>query len=463
MIAVFAAAALLVQQPVIAGPDGQRLDSIVRAAHAAGFHGNVLVARRGEVLLLQGYGLANRAANTPFTPSTLVQIGSNVKDFTKLAIWQLIEQGRLRLTDSLPMFFDRIPADKAGITVRQLLHHRSGLPHVVAASDDEGMTKEEMLRRVRAATLEAAPGTREIYSNVGYSLLAAIVERLSGQSFDAYVARHILQPAGVRETGVTLPRFDRSRVARGYAGGRDMGIILDKPSDADGHQWQLRGNGGYLSTLSEMHRFYQALRGPTLLREQASRDAVMNFSGPNIAAGSDRVSFFMFASFPGAGVEVFIASNHQEYMGNRLLQQLTPALGIRRDGPDGPGGPGAEIVTDNGPRRDVTAPMLPRVPDTPVGRVVQAYLAAYATGDTAAMRRFFTEHAAGPGAPPMATRLERYLQMRGNLGNLTVRGAQATPEGFIVAATSSNGEEVQLTFVLDTQPPHTLRGIRVEN
>jgi len=445
VIAAIALAALIQEQP--------SLEPVMREAERAGFSGVVLVARRGEVLLHRGYGLANRAAGTPFDRASLVQIGSNVKDFTKVAIYQLVERGLLSPADTLGRFFGDLPAGKSGITVQQLLDHRSGLPHGVSGErgDEEPLTRDEMLARVRAVALAAPPGTREIYSNAGYSLLAAIVETVSGMPFDEYVARNITDPLGLRDIGSHLRNFDRARIAHGYGGGRDYGSVLDQPHDRSGHLYQLRGNGGYVATVGDMYRFYQALRGDALLRDAGHRRAVVDPDRPGVYAGSDMVSFFLYANFPGAGVEILIGSNSREYMGNRLMRELLPALGIRFDG-DRP-----EAATQ------VTSPLLPRIPDTPVGRTVTAYLEAWATGDTAVMRRFFTEHGGtGPGVPSMETRLSRYLDMRGRLGRLTILGAREGPDGLIVVARAENGDELQMTFNVDPEPPHRLRGIRVE-
>ena len=441
---------LTAQQPIVRDSLGQRLDSLLRAAEARGFHGSVLVARRGEVVLLNGYGFANHATNTRFSPSTLVQIGSNTKDFTATAIYQLIERGRLRLSDSLPRFFEGVPADKRGITVQQLLDHTAGLP-LGLGGDERPLTKAQMLQELWALTLPSPPGAGKRYSNLGYSILAAIIEQLSGMPFDAYVAQRIFDPAGMRETGLLLPHFDRARIAHGYAEGRDRGVILDLPHDADGHSWNLRGNGGHLSTVSDMHRFYRALRGPALLRDEQHRRAVIPFNEPGVWAGSDMTSFFLFANFPGAEIEVLVASNHREYQGNRLLREIEPILGLEL--------PGREVVPTT------SAPLLDRVPDTGIGRTVAAYLEAFNTGDTATMRRFFTERAlSGPDSPPLDVRLQRYQMMWSDVGRLTVRGVRQVPDGagLIVVAARDNGETLTLTFNVEPEPPHRLRSIRVE-
>jgi CubicO group peptidase (beta-lactamase class C family) len=437
------------QEPVIRGPIGQRLDSLLQAAEAQGFHGSALVAQHDTVLLLTGYGFANEETHTRYTAVTLVQIGSNVKDFTKVAIYQLLEQGRLHLTDSLPLFLDGVAESKRRITIEQLLDHTAGLP-LGLTPDATPVTKAEMLERLNALALASSPGTRRAYSNLGYSMLAVIIERVSSQPYDTYVAENILRPAEMLETGTYLPRFDRARIAHGYEGSRDVGGILDMPHDADGHLWALRGNGGYLSTLNDMRRFYRALRGPGLLADEAHRRAVVSTANPQVLAGSDMRSFFLFGNFPGADVEIFLASNHSAYKASRLLEPIEQVMGIQ---------------VPSGGSRQLSAPLVERLPDTGVGHTITAYLDAYNSGDTVLMRRFFAEHSiSGPDAPPLALPLQRYREMRANLGRLTLRGVRQSPDGMslAVSVTTENGDPATLTFLVEEDAPYRMRGVRVE-
>ncbi len=434
---------------VIRGPIGQRLDSLLQAAEAQGFHGSALVAQHDTVLLLKGYGFANEETHTRYTAATLVQIGSNVKDFTKVAIYQLLERGRLHLTDSLPLFFDGVASAKRGITVQQLLDHTAGLP-LGLTPDAIPVTKAEMLERLNALVLASSPGTRRAYSNLGYSLLAAIIERVSNQPYDTYVAESILRPAEMVETGTYLPRFDRARMAHGYEGSRDIGVILDMPHDAEGHLWALRGNGGYLSTLNDMRRLYNSLRGPLLLADEAHRRAVVSSVNPQVLAGSDMRSFFLFATFPGADVEIFLASNHSAYKANRLLEPIQQVMGIQVPG---------------GGRRELNAPMVDRLPDTGPGHTITAYLEVFNSKDTVLMREFFAEHSISDShAPPLALRLQHYREMRSNLGRLTLRGVRQSSDGMglAVSVTTENGDPATLTFSVEEHAPYRLRGVRVE-
>jgi CubicO group peptidase (beta-lactamase class C family) len=442
------------QVPVVNGDLGRRLDSAVTAAERSGFSGAVLVVQRGTVLLERGAGLAIESPPTPFTRATVIPIGSNTKDFTKTAILQLVEEGRLSLEDSLGRFFPDAPADKRAITLRQLLDHAAGFP-IGVGSDDEVIGLDAWRRRLFAAPLEFAPGASRRYSNPGYSLLAAIIEQVAGTSYERYLAAHVFAPAGMQETGLALPHFDAGRLAHAYTAGRDRGTMLDLPRDPDGAYWNLRGNGGLVSTLDDMRSFYRTILDDTmLLKDAGHRRMVVRADGPSVLAGSDLVSFFLYGLFPGAGIEFVLASNHAAAPAPRLLDALLPIVGIRPP----PGG----SRRDDGPAID-GGPARTRVPDSGPGRTVAAYLEAYNSGDTAAMRSFFTERAvAGPETPSLEARLDRYRQMRENLGRLTVENVTETSDGIEVRARSANGDLVTLAFAIEPAAPYRMRGMRVQ-
>jgi CubicO group peptidase (beta-lactamase class C family) len=196
---------------------GTRLDSAMRAAEQRGFSGVVRVEKDGAVLLKKGYGLANRAERIPFSPATVVQIGSNTKDFTAVAILRLRREGRLSLTDSLGKYFPSAPSDKRNITVAQLMDHRAGFP-LGLGGDFEPVGRQALIDSAMHYQLLFAPGTRESYSNTGYSLLAASHRADHGQdvrrihtgdhSGTARVEAHGISPSGIQveRAGARLSR-----------------------------------------------------------------------------------------------------------------------------------------------------------------------------------------------------------------------------------------------------------------
>jgi len=249
---------------VAGDPVGAELDRYMARLAAYGYSGSVLVARGGRVLLHQGYGLADRARRRPYTAETLFDVASLSKQFTAAAILALEMEGKLRVEDPLGRFFPGAPADKAAITLHQLLTHTSGLRDTFG-EEYEAVTREELLRRVFASRLLGPPGRRYRYSNGGYSVLAAVVEAASGRTYDDYLRGRLFGPAGMRHTGFRLPAGALALLAHGYTADGDWGTPLDHPWAPDGPYWDLRGNGGILTSTGDLYRWHLALAGDAVL------------------------------------------------------------------------------------------------------------------------------------------------------------------------------------------------------
>ncbi|MGW6271131.1 serine hydrolase domain-containing protein [Streptomyces sp. NPDC055060] len=231
----------------------------------------VAAARGGELTHCAGRGLADRAAKTPATCDTVYDVMSITKQFTAAAILKLEMSGRLRVSDRIGAHLGSVPEDKRAITLRQLLAHTAGLPESLG-DDYDPLSRQELLAGVMKARLRSAPGAEFRYSNVGYSLLAAIVEKVSGQSYERYLADHLFKPAGMSHTGYVLPAWKRERVAVEYdRHGRPRGRPMDHPWAPDGPSWNLRGNGGMLSMARDMFRWHRALTGDGVLSATARR------------------------------------------------------------------------------------------------------------------------------------------------------------------------------------------------
>ena len=229
-----------------------------------GSSGSLVATLDGEQVTCQGWGQGSC--------ETVYDIGSVSKQFTAAAVVKLQMQGRLRVTDPIGRFLDGVPADKRGITVRHLLTHTAGL--VDALGDDyDPLTRRAMITEALASELRTQPGTRYHYSNLGYSLLAAIIEKVSGLGYEDYLAQDLFAPAGMTQTGYVLPDWDPRDVAVEYdAKDRPQGRPYDHPWAADGPYWNLRGNGGLLSTAHDMGRWLLALEGDRVLDERAKEE-----------------------------------------------------------------------------------------------------------------------------------------------------------------------------------------------
>ena len=248
---------------------GRTLDTYMTRLERLGFSGTVLVAKDGKVLLEKGYGLADRDRKIPMAADSVISIGSITKQFTAAAILKLEMGGKLRVEDTIAKYFPNAPADKAGITLHQLLTHSAGLDSDYGQSDYEVVGRDEYVARVFTRPLRTAPGREYNYSNAGYTLLAMIVESVSGQPYERFLRENLFEPAGMRQTGYRLATWRDGQVARGYVDGRDWGTIVEKLTDEKLQYWNLVGNGGIHSTAGDMYRWHLALEGEAVLSKAA--------------------------------------------------------------------------------------------------------------------------------------------------------------------------------------------------
>jgi CubicO group peptidase (beta-lactamase class C family) len=171
-------------RPVVSGDAGRALDEYLSRLERFGFTGGALAVRGKDVLLSKSYGLSDRARGARLTTDSVYNLGSITKQFTAAAILTLEMQGKLAVTDLASKYLDGVPADKAAITLHHLLTHSSGLESDFSPTDYDPVGREEYVQRALQSTLLFTPGEGYEYSNAGYSLLAAIVERGSGQPYE---------------------------------------------------------------------------------------------------------------------------------------------------------------------------------------------------------------------------------------------------------------------------------------
>ncbi len=170
------------------------------------FTGSVLVARHGQVLLLGGFGAADRAGGLPNTAQTKFRVASITKQFTALAILILQARGELNVQDRACVYLPDCPPAWRAITIHQLLTHTSGiksykdLPNYPAFRATP-VAPAELTARFRDLPLAFEPGTQYGYSNSGYVLLGTIIGELSGMPCAEFVKTSILDPLGMSATG----------------------------------------------------------------------------------------------------------------------------------------------------------------------------------------------------------------------------------------------------------------------
>jgi CubicO group peptidase (beta-lactamase class C family) len=277
-------------RPVVRGDLGKRLDEYLSRLERFGFAGGAVAVRGRDVLLLKSYGLADRANGIRLATDSVYSIGSITKQFTAAAILTLEMRGRLVVTDLISKYLDGVPPDKQGVTIHHLLTHSSGLESDFSPTDYEPVGREAYVRRALQSTLRFKPGEGFEYSNAGYSLLAAIIERVSGQPYEAYLVANVLKPSGMLESGYKAPGWAKSRVAHGYRDGDDWGTILDRIQAPDAPYWMLRGNGGLHTTLADMVAWHRALSTNAVL----SAEARAKYFKPYVAEGPAGLSHYAY-------------------------------------------------------------------------------------------------------------------------------------------------------------------------
>lgn len=223
------------------------------------FTGSVLVAQDGQILLSEGYGLADREKNIPNTRETRFRLGSVTKQFTAMAIMILQAQGKLDVQDSVCDYLSDCPAEWQAITLHHLLTHTSGIKDFTSMSgysvtQATPSAPEETIARFKNQPLDFQPGDRWRYSNSGYILLGYIIEQVSKQSYEAFLQKNIFEPLEMRNTGYD---HDESSLATGYANILNEARYLDMsiPYAA----------GGLYSTVEDLYRWDQALYSGQLL------------------------------------------------------------------------------------------------------------------------------------------------------------------------------------------------------
>jgi len=213
-----------------------------------------------ELIWAKGYGFSDLGEQTPVTPATPFRIGSVTKVFTATAILQLRDEGKLRLDDSvtrhLPEFKIENPfPDAPEITIWNLLTHTAGLPREAAFpywTDHEFPTRDELVAAAATQTLIYTPGTQYKYSNLGVSLLGAIIERASGESYRDYITKHIFTPLGMDSSSVDPTIEQSGNLAKAYMRRQPDG------SRTAMDYYEVRGMaamGSVVSTVEDMAKF----------------------------------------------------------------------------------------------------------------------------------------------------------------------------------------------------------------
>lgn len=343
-LAVALVALCLTAVPALASPApppgyARLAEGVVKAYADPGlFSGAVLVARDGKPVFRKAFGLANREWDIANTPQTRFRLGSITKQFTAAAILQLAEQGKLSVDDPITKFYPDAPAAWAPITLKHLLTHTSGIPSYTAIpgffarTARLDLTPEGIVALTRDKPLEFAPGSRYAYDNTGYILLGYVIEKVSGQTYAAYLQEHIFTPLGMMDSGYDVSTTVLPRRAAGYSTGGG------KVSNADFLAMTLPYAAGSLySTVDDLLVWDQALHAGKAIKPASVAAMFTDYGfkygfgqGVSVQKGhrtwshSGGINGFstMLTHLPDDGLTVVVLGNIEEAPSGRVSQKL---------------------------------------------------------------------------------------------------------------------------------------------
>jgi CubicO group peptidase (beta-lactamase class C family) len=239
-----------------------KLDQLIEGyASVYGFTGTAMVVLEDKKVFEQSYGLANRSFGIPNQLDTRFSINSISKTFTALGILMLAEEGKLRLEDAVGQHLPSLTASwKDSVTIHHLLSHSSGLPRESGVQASDELSLKAQVKLVEELDLLFAPGMLYGYSNAGIILLGAILEQASGQPFATFVETEIIQPLGLKHTGVYQGRNVVEKQAVPY---RFTANGLEYAQRAK-HFGENAG-GGLYSTVSNLYQYILAIESHQLL------------------------------------------------------------------------------------------------------------------------------------------------------------------------------------------------------
>ncbi len=259
-----------------------RIDSFMRRLHQrSGFNGNVLIARKGRILYQNCFGWADYLHRDSLKITSQFELASVSKPLTAIGVLLLTEQGKLRLDQTVTDFYPDFPYE--GVTIRQLLTHRSGLTNYVYFTDNlwpdkrKGMSNQDVMKLL--ITHKPAPynkpDARFFYNNTNYMMLAAIIEKVTGKTFTAYMQEMVFRPAGMKHTAV-YSKADYEKIPTGVVGHDKIWRRSVVQNFHDGPV----GDKGIYSTVQDLFLLNEALNEGRLLKKETLDSAYKGHSNP---------------------------------------------------------------------------------------------------------------------------------------------------------------------------------------
>jgi CubicO group peptidase (beta-lactamase class C family) len=277
------------------------IHAVVDSMETIGMAGLLYVRKNGEEIISRPFGYANPELKIDNNEETIFGVGSRPIDFTVAAVLLLHQKGELSLNDPITEYYDHVPEDRRNMTIQHLMTGQSGFPDFIETEEDWNpdlawIDRGTFEARMLNIPLLFEPGTDRQHSHAAFGLIAAIIERVSGQSYYSFIREYFLDPAGMNRTGEYGEHRNLSLEDFAAGGGPQRIGLPNIPPNWGPTSWLVKGSGGMYSTLEDLQKFYQYVRsGPVFdedqrdyfMRETASLDGSMrgfelfSYSNPN--------------------------------------------------------------------------------------------------------------------------------------------------------------------------------------
>lgn len=255
----------------------QAIDNLVQETYKPAEPGAaVIVVKDGEIIFRKGRGMANLEFGVPIEPDMVFRLGSITKQFTVVAILMLAEQGKLALDDFITKFLPDYPTHDHLITIEHLLTHTSGIKSYTDMPEcpplwRKDLTVQELIDFFKYQPMQFAPGKRWAYNNSGYILLGAIIEKVSGQTYEQFIQQNIFDPLGMKQSYYDSPLRVIPRRVAGYEKGLEGNCNADYLS-----MTQPYAAGALASTVDDLAIWDSALYTEQLLKQETLRQAFIS-------------------------------------------------------------------------------------------------------------------------------------------------------------------------------------------
>jgi CubicO group peptidase (beta-lactamase class C family) len=308
----------------------------------------VIVVKDGKTVLRKGYGMADMELGVKVEPDMVFRLGSVTKQFTSAAILMLAERGKLSVTDDITKFLPDYPTKGRAITVEHLLTHTSGIKSYTTlpawrALWRRDMTVAEMIELFKNEPMDFAPGEQWLYNNSGYTLLGAIIEKVSGQTYEEFVRGNIFEPLGMTHSFYGSTARVIPRRVPGYT--RDRGGVIQNAEYLS--MTQPYAAGSLLSNVDDLALWDAALYTEKVVKQDSLRRAftpyvlkdgtpvtygygwgLVQYEGHPIAAHSGGIHGFgtMVVRLPEDHAYIAVLTNRDYAVPDNVAMQLAAIL-----------------------------------------------------------------------------------------------------------------------------------------